>query len=435
MPHVPMFGWSRRALLLAVAAFAVVGATFSAVARAGDDAYLKIVDDDKAQTVQLEVGIRAMTPKDGVGPVVQLVGAVHIGDQAYYDALQKFLDAQDLVMFEGVKPAAIVPADASADDASRIKLTRQRVRLLGVMVEQFRSRHRQQPKDFAEAIGDEKGPAAQMVRAAMTDGWGHDVAMTHVGGSKRTYDIVSLGSDGKEGGEGSAADIKLSDMKPISKDEASAEDGIQVKLAKALGLEFQLAAMDYTKSNWRNSDMTAEELTKRLSGGHEVSEDGEGKQSALMGMLSGQSFGAKIVGVLLKMIELSPTASSMTKIMMLEMLGHADELMESQGAAMLGVDGAQFMKVLIEDRNEVVLEDLKKVIKDSPEVKSVAIFYGAGHLPKMQRSLEAMGYTAGETQWRTAIVIDLKSVPGGAGMAKMSREMIRKQLDAVMQKK
>lgn len=435
MPHLPFRDWSRRASILTFAAFALVVAAMSPVARAGDDAYLKIVDDDKAQTVQLEVGIRAMTPKDGVGPVVQLVGAVHIGDQAYYDGLQKFLDAQDLVMFEGVKPAAIVPADASADDASRIKLTRQRVRLLGVMIEQYRSRHKHQPKDFAEAIGDEKGPASQMVRAAMTDGWGHDVSMTLVGGSKRTYDIVSLGSDGKEGGEGLAADVKLSDMKPISKDEASAEDGIQVKLAKALGLEFQLAAMDYTKSNWRNSDMTVEELTKRLNGGAEVVEDGEGKQSALMGMLSGQSFGAKIVGVLLKMIELSPTASSMTKIMMLEMLGHADELMESQGAAMLGVDGAQFMKVLIEDRNDVVLEDLKKVVKDSPDVKTVAIFYGAGHLPKMQKSLEALGYTAGETQWHTAISIDLKTIPGGSAMAKMSREMMQKQLEALIGKK
>ncbi len=39
-------------------------------------------------------------------PDVWLVGAAHIGDKAYYEALQKLLDAQDEVLFERVKPKA-----------------------------------------------------------------------------------------------------------------------------------------------------------------------------------------------------------------------------------------------------------------------------------------------------------------------------------------
>jgi len=192
--------------------------------------------------------------------------------------------------------------------------------------------------------------------------------------------------------------------------------------------------MDYSKKHWRNSDMTVEELTKRLGGSGEAADDGEGKQNALLGMLSGQSFGAKLVGVLLKMIELSPTASSMTKLMMLEMLGRADELMEAQGSAMMGVGGEQLMKVLIDDRNEVVLVDLDKVIKDEPNVTSIAVFYGAGHLAKLEKSLIERGYAIGGTTWHTAISIDLKQLPGGAAGSNAIREMIRKQIDAQLKK-
>ena len=88
-----------------------------------------------------------------------------------------------------------------------------------------------------------------------------------------------------------------------------------------------------------------------------------------------------------------------------------------------------------DDRNEVVLADLKKALKDMPEVDSIAIFYGAGHLPKMHKSLVADGYVAGETTWRTAMEVDLATFPGGAATAKMSRDMIRKQLEAQIGKK
>lgn len=50
----------------------------------------------------LEIAVRDYTPLSGEGPTVRLVGAVHIGDKAYYEALQSRLDASDLVLFEGV---------------------------------------------------------------------------------------------------------------------------------------------------------------------------------------------------------------------------------------------------------------------------------------------------------------------------------------------
>jgi hypothetical protein len=416
---------------VALAASLASGLVASGMGRHDPEPYVRVTDDAEKSIASLDVAVRSFVP-DGKGPTVYLVGAVHVGDQAYYDGLQTLLDGMDVVLFEGVKPGAIATPEKTADDATRAKITKQRVRMVGIAIEQYRRKHGKLPVDVCTAIGTEHGPSVQALTAASVDGWGN--VLVYEPDGERKFDLVSRGSDGKAGGEGTAADIKLSGMKALSKEELSVEEGIQTKLAKALKLEFQLSAMDYSKKHWRNSDMTVEELTKRLGGSGEGSDDGEGKQNALLGMLSGQSFGAKIVGGLLKLIEWSPTLSSATKLMMLEMLGRADELMEAQGSAMMGVGGEQFMKVLIDDRNDVVLVDLDRLIKDEPELKTIAVFYGAGHLAKMEKSLIERGYAIGGTTWHTAISLDLKTLPGGAAGSNAIREQIRKQIDAQLKK-
>lgn len=50
----------------------------------------------------LEIAVRDYIPLSGKGPTVRLVGAIHIGEKAYYETLQERLDASDRVLFEGV---------------------------------------------------------------------------------------------------------------------------------------------------------------------------------------------------------------------------------------------------------------------------------------------------------------------------------------------
>lgn len=52
--------------------------------------------------VELQVAVRKLVPTNGVGPVIWLTGASHIGETNYYAQLQKHLDAQALVLFEGI---------------------------------------------------------------------------------------------------------------------------------------------------------------------------------------------------------------------------------------------------------------------------------------------------------------------------------------------
>ncbi|MCA9271046.1 MAG: hypothetical protein KDA41_21340, partial [Planctomycetales bacterium] len=63
--------------------------------------------DDKPQTLQTAVVHHRASKK---GAVVDLVAAVHVGDKAYFDALNKRLDEYDVVLYELVAPKeAAVP--------------------------------------------------------------------------------------------------------------------------------------------------------------------------------------------------------------------------------------------------------------------------------------------------------------------------------------
>lgn len=65
------------------------------------------------KTEALETRAERLVPADGKGPIIWLVSAAHIGEASYYKAIQKLLDEQSLVLYEGVKKDE--PAKADAD--------------------------------------------------------------------------------------------------------------------------------------------------------------------------------------------------------------------------------------------------------------------------------------------------------------------------------
>src|SRR5207247_9152110 len=70
-------------------------------ASAGLASYTRVVCLD-ADTVSLQIALRRFTSEKGGGPVIWLAGASHIGESNYFAALQRHLDAQAPVLFEGV---------------------------------------------------------------------------------------------------------------------------------------------------------------------------------------------------------------------------------------------------------------------------------------------------------------------------------------------
>jgi hypothetical protein len=391
--------------------------------------YIRVHDSDDGGHVTLQVAIRSFAPADAKLPSVHLVGAVHIGDKSYYRSVQEFLDRQDLVLFEGVKPSGASSDLGNADDAAKAKVTKSRQRFLAVLVSRYKAEHKELPDNFDTLLNNLHGTLVRLGTAATKDGWGNPHQLRIVKGDGTTpagFDIVSLGADGKEGGDGAAADIKFSDQKPLTGEELkSSGEGIQVQMANALGLEFQLVGIDYNREKWRNSDLTIDQLEDKLEASGQSG-------SALFSMLDGSSLMGKFVGVFLNMVAANPQMSIWLKAMMVETLANADALMEVQGDN-LGKGMGQFMKVLVIDRNAAVFADLEKVMKDEPKVRSVALFFGAGHLPDMETRLLKMGYKLSGDQWMDAIDVDLSKLPGGKAQAKQIRQMVTGMIDAQKQ--
>ena len=65
--------------------------------------------EEKAKGAALEVGVIRLQHKE-TGALVDLMGAVHIGDAAYYQQLNKEFKAYEAVLYEMVKPAKLDPA-------------------------------------------------------------------------------------------------------------------------------------------------------------------------------------------------------------------------------------------------------------------------------------------------------------------------------------
>ena len=383
--------------------------------------YLRVTEERGGNVLKLEVAVRELRAEGK--PTVFLAGAVHIGDRSFYEALQAFLDTQGVVLFEGVKPAGTgdIANDLDLSDAARVARTEHRLRFLGIAALAFKKEHGTSPESLGELAEGVSGRVAPFVKAAMDDAWGNPIALTRTPAGK--VDLASFGSDGEPGGEGAAADLRLSDQAPITRDErGEGGHGLQQKLAETLGLVFQLDAMTHDHDNWRSSDMSIDQVQQRL--------DESGANLDVLGMLEGGSFGMKVAGFFLDFIAMLPGGSDMMKLAMLEVLSRADELLAASGEELAGL-----MDVILKDRNTVVLADLKKVVESEPDVKTIAVIYGAGHLVDLEQRLrEDLGYAPAGDTWNAAITLDLRKAGMTPRDARMIRDLLRRTIDGQLRK-
>ena len=89
----------------------------SAVVHSNPAPYLRIARP-RTNVTELQVAVRQLIPPGRSQPVIWLAGVSHVGESNYYARLQKLLDAQDLVLFEGVTDRASRAAGRKAFDRS-----------------------------------------------------------------------------------------------------------------------------------------------------------------------------------------------------------------------------------------------------------------------------------------------------------------------------
>jgi hypothetical protein len=292
-----------------------------------------------SNVTELQIAVRRFDPERGKGPAVWLVGVSHIGETNYYQALQKFLDANAVVLFEGVGEhphSRLTPVDTSG---------------------------------------------------------------------------VSFENDSHPGKEGNGFSLQSS-------------------LAQSLGLAFQLEAIDYDRPNFQNSDLSIREIQQLMNGEKETAPNlatngpaRAGTNNAFEGLLQimdGSSFAGAIAQLAVRFVGSSPKLQALTRLAMSEVLGQIKgDISQIRG---LPPDMKQLLEVLVQSRNARVVRDIKGVLPTLRADKSIAVFYGAGHMANLEAQIrrDLKYHPAGEL-WFSAISVNAVK----AGLTETEMKMVR----------
>ncbi len=389
---------------------------------ADDGAFMRVTGDDTT-AVSLEIATRTYERAAG-GPSVTLAGVVHIGDHRYYRELQEILARHELVLYESVKPAGTGGAGGDTPEMN-VETTREAMRFVARVIEKYRADMNEYPADLEAArefARQEDARLASFFDIARLDAWGRSLVYEPDGsGPGAAYRLASLGADGRTGGEAFAADIELDEPVVGEGLTLGGDDSIQVQLARALHLAFQLDAVDYGRDNWRCSDMSVDQVRRAMA---DLGTD----FTVVEGQLAGTSLPAQIARFFLGVVRMadlftSGAVSDMIKVVLIETLG--DEAMVQETLRQFD-EG--FTEVIINQRNAVVIEDLKEILRDEPQTASVAVLYGAGHMKDMQQRLVELGYRPAQVQWHRAIHVDLTRSPMNPAEVRQMRMMVRRTM-------
>jgi len=280
----------------------IIGLLMSGLVRAADEAaktaagsgetkFIRVRRTDDNRPTAMQTALVKYVADKRPGVEIDLVGAVHVGDKAYYDDLNKLFEGYDVVLYELVAP-----------EGTRV------------------------PK------GGRKGPTT------------HPVGLMQEG------------------------------------------------MSSILELSHQLACVDYTKENFVHADMSPDDFNKAMENRNESFFQ---MFMRLMGTGMAQSAGGAegTSDAALLMALFSKDRAMALKTVVCQQF-------ESMDGALAALDGPGGSAIITE-RNERCFEVLDKQLEAGK--KKIAIFYGAAHLPDMERRLLGdYGFKRSGEQWLTA---------------------------------
>jgi hypothetical protein len=266
--------------------------------------FLRLSRDEDGDLVSMDTAIVRFGPADEnkQGPIVDLIGVVHIGEKSYYKQLNKEFEQYDALLYELVAPE------------------------------------------------DKTVP---------------------------------------RGGEGSGHPI----------------GALQTGMKDMLELEFQLSHINYSRNNFVHADMSPEAFSKSMT------DRGESFWQILlrsMGQgiaMESRNRGKSASGTSMLMAWFSPNRAMLLKRMMAQQF----EDLETSMKTLDGPDGS----TIISERNKVALKVLSEQIAAGKQ--RIGIFYGAGHMPDMQRRLlDDFGLKPQSQRWLVAWDLKGKSKPSSS---------------------
>lgn len=355
-----------------------------------------------------ETATRSYRRADGTGATVSLVGVVHIGDRSYYADLVDVLDNHAIVLYESVLPRGAFGTSGDSD-LDRQRRTQDAMLFLRGLIARFIDANDRAPQTMNELRGFIVGRDTRLARPidlACSDGWGRALEYARDEGSDaahRKYELISRGADGAVGGVGFDLDLVLSgqflgaqsvmerDKKRPQKQDDKRD--LYLELADALGVALQVRSIDYDRRGWEPADLPLEDLLDSLWK--------RGERSMTLEMLSNDSgLQQGVIRFLLSMVSKSPEF----KKLVVQALGAGGK----RGDSALGDVDA---RIIIDERNDAVIAQLKQLLASATPPKSVAIFYGAAHMPDFEASLRAdFDLEPVDVLWHTAMSVDEWSV-------------------------
>lgn len=328
----------------------------------------------------LDVAVRQLCSPDSNRPDVWLVGAVHIGERAYYQEIQRFLNLRERVLFEcASKPAfESLPCVTDADRSAR---TLSRMRSLAELASLHQQRMVFLPRSLPELrrnlIRLRESIQTTFIPALVRDDNGNEIHYA-VKDSMMMFE-----GRGGVSWSVSANDSTLShDLFPL-----------QYKLARALGLSFQLREIRYDRPNFEHCDLSLSEIRHLMR---------DSQPAGLAALERFDAFfltgGAGILDALLGGLYQNPSWVPRVRYLLMTILVRVD-------AARAVPEDLEL--ALLTYRNQAVLDRIHSFSRK--EVKEAAVFYGAAHLSGIERALRNEGYRPGDNYWISAMAVDLNA--------------------------
>lgn len=319
---------------------------------AADGRFTRFEEDETG--ARLQTGVGSYRNKDGV--TVDLIGAIHIGDKAYYERLNRRFTRYDAVLYEMV--------GGSYQRRMQWRGARARLEAAG------------KPEAGAEPAGPKS--AGSLVSRIEAVG-------KYMDGRTAEEDLKLV----READREQAAGGSLAWLHPLYQ-----------TIEKSLGLTGQMSGIDYSRMNFVHADMTLAEFAAMQK---------EKSENLL-------TLWWKSVVVQVASPQAAPEQPGLLEIM--ESLCRHDgsvglrriaaRTFGSLEGVLAGLESEEGT-VILTGRNKVALGVLEQQIKLGK--KSLAIFYGAAHLADMEKRLLSAGFVRSGGEWFNAWEIP----PEGAG--------------------
>lgn len=167
---------------------------------------------------------------------------------------------------------------------------------------------------------------------------------------------------------------------------------LQVTMKDALGLEYQMQGIDYTKKNFVHADMTTREFQKSMR------DRGETFGSMMLKEM-GKSMGRQdqanpLASLDLGLSMLLPGSKETKQIRMRRIF--ADQLAKQDMEGAFADENGE--SVIVTERNKKALQVLEQQLDKGH--KKIGIFYGAAHMPDMEkRMMEEFYFRRGDVKW------------------------------------